>query len=146
MRAMASQITSISILDIYSTVFSGADQRKHQSSSSLAFVRGIHQSPVNSPHKWPVTQKMYPFDDVIMKTAWCGQPIRSTEFLWWECTYRPFVQGICLLNVDSPNRGTVMQNLDSLFIVSFEKYLKTKQDKQSKQFTIISSLLVQIMD
>ena len=44
----------------------GADQRKHQSSVSLAFVRGIHWWPVNSPHKWPVTQKMFPFDDVIM--------------------------------------------------------------------------------
>ena len=31
------------------------------------FVRGIHRGPVNSPHKWPVTRKMFPFDDVIMK-------------------------------------------------------------------------------
>ena len=46
--------------------FSGADQRKHQSSASLAFVRGIHRWPVNSPHKGPVTRKMFPFDDVIM--------------------------------------------------------------------------------
>ena len=44
----------------------GADQRKHQSSTSLAFVRGIHRQPVNSPHKWPVTRKMFPLDDVIM--------------------------------------------------------------------------------
>ena len=36
-------------------------------SASLAFVQGIHRSPVNSPRKWPVTQKMFPFDDVIMK-------------------------------------------------------------------------------
>ena len=43
-----------------------ADQRKHQSSASLAYVRGIHRGPVNSPHKWPVTWKMLPFDDVIM--------------------------------------------------------------------------------
>ena len=42
------------------------DQRKHQRSASLAFVRGIHRGPVNSPHKWPVTRKMFPFDDVIM--------------------------------------------------------------------------------
>ena len=41
-------------------------QRKHQSSTSLAFVRGIHRWPVNSPHKGPVTRKMFPFDDVIM--------------------------------------------------------------------------------
>ena len=41
-------------------------QGKHQSSASLAFVRGIHRRPVNSPHKWPVTRKMFPFDDVTM--------------------------------------------------------------------------------
>ena len=61
---MASQITSLTI--VYSTVYSGADQRKHQSSASLAFLRGIHRWPVNSPHKWPVTRKMFPFDDVVM--------------------------------------------------------------------------------
>ena len=75
MCAMASQITSLTI--VYSTVHSGADQRKHQSSASLAFVRGIHRSPVNSPHKWPVTRKMLPFDDVIMRNqgimAWWSQ-------------------------------------------------------------------------
>ena len=48
MSAMASQITSLTI--VYSTVYSGPDQRKHQSSPSLAFVRGIHRGPVNSPH------------------------------------------------------------------------------------------------
>ena len=42
-------------------------RRKHQSSAPLAFVRGIHRGPVNSPHKWPVTRKMFQFDDVIMK-------------------------------------------------------------------------------
>ena len=64
MGAMASQITSLTI--VYSTVYSGADQRKHQSSASLAFVQGIHRWPVTSPHKGPVTQKMFQFDDVIM--------------------------------------------------------------------------------
>ena len=61
MGAMASQITSLMI------VYSIADQRKHQSPASLAFLRGIHRSPVNSAHKWPVTRKMFPFDDVIMQ-------------------------------------------------------------------------------
>ena len=64
MGAMASQITGITI--VCSTVYSGADQRKHQNSASLAFMRGIHWSPVNSPHKGPVTRKMFPFDDVIV--------------------------------------------------------------------------------
>ena len=67
MGAIASQITSLTI--IYSTVYSGADQSKHQSSASLAFVWGIYRGPVNSPHKWPVTPKMFPFDDVIMSSA-----------------------------------------------------------------------------
>ena len=63
MEAMAFQITSLFI--IYSTVNSGADQRKHQSPASLAFVRGVHRWPVDT-HKWPVTRKMFPFDDVII--------------------------------------------------------------------------------
>ena len=63
-NAMTSQITSVSI--VYSTVCSDTDQRKRQSSALLAFVRGIHRWPVNSPHKWPVTRKMFSFDDVIM--------------------------------------------------------------------------------
>ena len=64
MSTGASQITSLTI--VYSTVYSDADQRKYQSPASLAFVRGIHRGPVNSPHKWPVTRKMFPFHDVIM--------------------------------------------------------------------------------
>ena len=64
MSAMTSQITSLTI--VYWTYYSGADQRKHQSSASRAFVRGIHWWPVNSPHKRPVTRKLLPFDDVIM--------------------------------------------------------------------------------
>ena len=62
--AMASQITSLT--SVYSTVYSGADHRRIQSSASLAFVWEIHRWPVNSPHKWPVTRKMFSFDDVIM--------------------------------------------------------------------------------
>ena len=60
MGAMASQITSLTI--VYSRVYSGADQRKHQSSALLVFVRGIHRWPVNSPVTW----KMHPFDGVII--------------------------------------------------------------------------------
>ena len=69
MGAMASQIAKLTI--VYWTVYSGADQRKHQSSASLAFVRGIHRWPVNYPHTWPVTRKMFPFNDVIM--SWSVQ-------------------------------------------------------------------------
>ena len=63
MGAIASAITSFTI------VYSDADKKTHQISAPLAFVRGIH--------KWPVTRKMFPFDDVIMHwslSATCKQP------------------------------------------------------------------------
>ena len=68
MGAMASQITSITI--VYLAVYSGEDQRKNQSSASLAFVRAIHWWPVNFPHKGPVMWKTIPFDYVIMLRLW----------------------------------------------------------------------------
>ena len=64
MSVMAYQITGVSV--VYSTVCSGTDEIKHQSSMPLAFVRGIHRRPVNPPHKGPLTRKMFPFDDSIM--------------------------------------------------------------------------------
>ena len=65
MGTMVCQITSSTI--VYSAVYSGADQRKHQSSASLAFVRGINRWSVISQHKGPVTRKMFPFGDVTMQ-------------------------------------------------------------------------------
>ena len=88
MGAIASQITSLTI--VYSTDYSGAYQSKHQSSASLAFVRGIHRRPVNSPHKWPVTRKTSPFDDVIM-TVWSHQT--------------GFTLNICKSNCEALDRG-----------------------------------------
>ena len=83
MGAMASQITSLTI--VYTTVYSGADQRKHQSSASLVFVRGIHQWPVNSQPKWPVTRKMFPFDDVIMIALHMpGEPFSPIQILMYS--------------------------------------------------------------
>ena len=69
MSPMASQITSLAI--VYSIIYSGADQRKHQSSASLAFVRGIHRWPENSPHKGPVMRKMFP----LMTSSCITQPL-----------------------------------------------------------------------
>ena len=80
MGTITSQITSLTI--VYSTVYSDADQRKRQSSASLAFVWGIHRGPVNSPHKCPVTRKMFPFDDVIMR--------------YYDVTMKPNWKGILL--------------------------------------------------
>ena len=75
MGTMASRITSLAI--VYSTIYSGADQRKHQSSASLAFVRGIHRGLVNFLHKWPVTWKMFPFE--IRHHAWYSKRCCSSE-------------------------------------------------------------------
>ena len=72
---------STSFTIVYSTVYSGTDERKHKSPASLAFVRGIHRSPVNSPHKGPVTRKMFPFDDVIMTRPCVRRSTLATAFV-----------------------------------------------------------------
>ena len=78
MCAVTSQISSLTI--VYSTVYSDADQRKHKKSVSLA---------LNSPHKWPVTQRMFPFDDVIIPydIVVLGQCwFRKWLVAWWHWT------------------------------------------------------------
>ena len=96
MTAMASLITGVSI--VYSAVFSGADQRKRQRSAPLAFVRGIDRWLVNSPHKGPVTRKMFPFDYVMFPGVAVG--IR-------EHTYQIYLAdiqlGVSLRLASSPN-------------------------------------------
>ena len=74
------QITYVS--SVCSIVYSGADQRKHQSLASLAFVSIIQQWPVDSPQKGPVTPKMLPFDDVIV----------ITKTQWFRCRYELIVE------------------------------------------------------
>ena len=64
MTTIASQITSLTV--VYSTVYSDADQSKHQKLRVTGLCVGNSPGPVNSPHKGPVTRKMFPFDDVIM--------------------------------------------------------------------------------
>ena len=80
MGAIASQIISLTI--VYSIFHSDADQRKHQSSASLAFVRWIHRGPVKFPQKWPVTRKMFPFDEVIMPpdSQYCGKDVPFHDY------------------------------------------------------------------
>ena len=56
MSEMASQITGVST--VCSTFCSCADQRKHQSFTRLASVRGLHRWAVDSSHKGPVTRKI----------------------------------------------------------------------------------------
>ena len=78
---MAFQRNSLTI------VYWGADQRKLQSSASLAFVRGIHRWPVNSPHKGPVTRKMFPFDDVSM----INPAVSETQIQKNTCKYDKWI-------------------------------------------------------
>ena len=75
-EGVKSQITGVST--VYSIVCSGADQRLHQSSASLAFVRGIHRWPANSYRIGSVTAKMFPIDDVITQTYHKTSNIRRT--------------------------------------------------------------------
>ena len=102
MGTMASQITSLTI--VYSTVYSAADQWKHQSSASLAFVRGIHRWPVNSPHKWLVTRKMFPFDDVIMIKSHFNMP-------WETHSITSCVTGLFIFGVFEGAKKRVQSNL-----------------------------------
>ena len=104
MSVMASQITGVSI--VCSTVCSGSDQRKHQSSVSLAFVRGIHRSSVYSTQNGPETRKMFPFDDAIitLKREPCA-------YSWWRhqmetlSALLAICAGIHRPPVNSPHKG-----------------------------------------
>ena len=102
MGAMASQISSLT--RVYTTIYSGADQRKHQCYAPLAFVRGIHRWPVNSPHKGPITRNMFPFDDVITNIPFTSP--RHLEGWLWNFNYghlwdnSPCYKGLVLYSVD----------------------------------------------
>ena len=104
MGVVAYQITSLRI--VYLTVYSGADQRKHQSSASLAFVWGIHWGPVNSPHKWPVTRKIFH----LMTSSWV---FKNTPQLL-------ITDPLCCANlpVGVPLRWPVMRCAMSLDVIS----------------------------
>ena len=124
MSAMTSQITSHTT--VHSTVYSGADQRKHQSSALPAFVGGIHRSPVNSPHKGPVTWKMFPFDDVIMASC---QTAYQSGTVWLRlhsiaCNSRPMdllARQLCVID----NRIWYDLTLDDIISLRFKRFLFT---------------------
>ena len=121
-NTMSSQITGVSI--VCSSVCSGVGQRKHQSSTSLAFVRGNHRWPVDSPNKGPVTRKVFPFDDVIMgysphnkcNTAQTRYWIRvdsqyefTAVFSW--CIWHPVLLGHALWRVTYTRKHTRMAKI-----------------------------------
>ena len=75
MSGMTSQIISVSI--VYSIVCSGADQRKHQSSAALAFVRGIHRWPLHSRTKGQWRGKCYH----LMTSSWNTVTGNMSDFI-----------------------------------------------------------------
>ena len=100
MNTIASQITSLAI--VYSTLHSGANQRKHQSSASLAFVRGIHRWSVNSLLKWSATRKMFPFEDVII---WNREKVFGhMQIIRWAMLEDPFSLHRLKSREDAPSK------------------------------------------
>ena len=117
MGAMASQIPNLAV--VCSTVYWGADQRKHQSSASLAFTRGIHRWPVDSPHKWPVTRKSFHF-----MTSSCVKyalsPLKSSNVLrtisCWHTVYTLKRVAFIVQNQCRHYVGYKTVNLQALFM------------------------------
>ena len=108
MGTIASQITSLTI--VYSTVYSGADQSKHQSSASLAFVWGIHRGPVNSPGTGEFPAQMASNAENVS--------------IWWR-HYGPYCMESFLLWLFNARHVFVWRNFDGLcqqtgFIVPVE--------------------------
>ena len=81
---------------------------KSQSYASLAFVRGIHRGPANSPHKWPVTRKMFPFDDNIMDDGIVMDRISYylcfVRVATWYTSWMASNEGLSCLFVVCPNK------------------------------------------
>ena len=131
MGSMASQITSLII--VYSAVYSGADQRKHQSSASLAFVRGIHRWPANSPRKGPVTRKMIPFDDVIISDFTFAR--KRSWGIWHILWNSPLEYKLTLMNYTRNRLYIDILNVVMIFI--FRKFHSTMStDECGEIFTL----------
>ena len=117
MNALAALINGVPI--VYTTVCSGADDRKHQSSASLAFVWGIHWWPVNSSHKRWVTQKRFLSDNVIMA--------------WWRHQMETFsaLLAICAWNSPVPGEFHAQRPVMRSFHVFFDLRLNKRLSKHS---------------
>ena len=144
---------------LFAQSFVQADQRKHQSSASLAFVKGIHRWPMDSPHKGPVTRKMFPFNDVIMfnaraayKVAPCfaksqdecywpqnptNNPVTAQEgvFSLWRHQMETFSALLALSAGNSPvtSEFPSRRPVTGSFDVFFDLRLKKRLSKQSRR-------------
>ena len=119
MSMMASRITCLTI--VYSTGYSGADQRKHQSSVSLAFVRVIHRWPVNSPHKGPVRRKCF----YMMTLSWPVNVSSAKVFAY----IRSFMYGFISL-FEMPINSSLFGNI---IILKQSKRNVEQNENRSKQ-------------
>ena len=116
----------------------GRISKEHQSSASLAFVREIHRGPVNFPHKWPVTRKMFPFDDVIMlcrteliSSTWTKPHQRQTS----RCV--PFVIfEIIQMHYDDVIMMAIASQITSLTIVYSAVYSGARQRKHTSSASL----------
>ena len=80
MTAMASQITSLTV--VYSTVYSDADKRKHQSSASLVFVWGIHRDRWIPRTNGQLRRKCFHFMTSSCERILCISPSFSNQPIW----------------------------------------------------------------
>ena len=112
MTTMASQITSLTV--VYSTVYSDADKKQTSKLCVTGLSVGNSPGPVNSPHKGPVTQKMFPFEDVIM---WRGYE----HHLVYETHRAKFVDvSVQLMNASNPTMLKSYYNINYLVLTHFE--------------------------
>ena len=109
MGAMAFHMTSLTI--VYSTVYSCADHRTPKLRVSGLCV-DIHQWPMNSPHKWPVTRKIIPCDDVIL-LQWflLNDKCAVTLLISMFGNHFPLLHGIFLWSYDAPRCPLTKQYL-----------------------------------
>ena len=124
MSAMASQITGA--YNVCSIVGSGADHRKHQNSASLAFVWGVHRSPVNSPNKGPVTRKMFPFDDVIIWQSLVGKVLLDLCKLIQHSGYKVLPNTYCFGSKTPVLYETYAHMFSDLTFLFFSIYFRSK--------------------
>ena len=135
MGARASQITSLTI--VYSIVYSDADQRKHESSASLAFVQGIHRWPVNSPQKlasnaenvsiWWRHHGCRTGDAVRVETSCLRHRIETLSVLLALCEENAPV------TVGFLSQRPVTQSFDVLFDLHLNKQLSKQANSQHER-------------
>ena len=106
---------------VYSTVCSGTDQMKHQRSVPLAFVWGIQRWPVNISRKGPVTRKMFPFEDVIMKyLIWFNNKTLGLDYLTNTLTV-PLLLSPEIVKI---GRGRVLRETYP-YAIKFDRYVNS---------------------